>query len=449
MLDWPVIGRYLRWRHSRTLVQGALLVAAAVLVLHGLTGPQFGPANLATVVTWNHYRGLLALTLLAAGNLFCFGCPMILARDAARRISSPRWRWPRRLRSKWIALLLFAAVLFAYELFDLWALPRATAWLIVGYFVGAIVVDTLFTGATFCKYLCPVGQFNFLTSTVSPLEVRVRDENRCRTCVTFDCIKGSAASATRPAQRGCELALFQPLKVGNLDCTFCLDCVRACPHDNVAVGARLPGLELGDERRRSGIGRLQSRWDIAALATVFVCGALVNAFAMSTPVHAVENAIAGVLHSTSDAAVLGIIFAAGLGVIPATVLAVLPEPRRFALALIPIGAGIWSAHYAFHLLTAIWTIVPVTQSAVKAWSGAALAGEPMWQLTGMRPGAVFPLQLGLIVLGAFGSAAVMAQIGEPRRGARLSWLALILLLAVTAVWLMNQPMDMRGIGMAG
>ena len=33
--------------------------------------------------------------------------------------------------------------------------------------------------------------------------------------------------------------------------------------------------------------------------------------------------------------------------------------------------------------------------------------------------------------------------------ARLPWLALIVLMAWAAVWLMNQPMDMRGIGMAG
>ena len=42
-------------------------------------------------------------------------------------------------------------------------------------------------------------------------------------------------------QRGCELALFQPRKIGNLDCTFCLDCVHACPHDNVGIGCRVPG----------------------------------------------------------------------------------------------------------------------------------------------------------------------------------------------------------------
>ena len=46
------------------------------------------------------------------------------------------------------------------------------------------------------------------------------------------------------------LGLFLPAKVGNLDCTLCLDCVQACPHDNVALASRLPGLELADARRR-------------------------------------------------------------------------------------------------------------------------------------------------------------------------------------------------------
>src|SRR5205085_10915161 len=107
---------------------------------------------------------------------------------------------------------LFAAVLFVYELFDLWALPRGTAYLVLAYFAAALAIDLVFSGATFCKYLCPIGQFNFVASTMSPLELRVRDESTCRSCRTVDCIKGHAAPAV---QRGCELALFLPLKVGN------------------------------------------------------------------------------------------------------------------------------------------------------------------------------------------------------------------------------------------
>ena len=180
----------LRWRHARTSLQLVGLLVAAILVAHGLFGPQIAPDNLATVVTWVHYRGLLVVALLAAGNLFCTGCPFVLVRDAGRRVHRPGRRWPAALRRKWIGILLFVAVLFTYELFDLWSLPRSTALLVLGYFGAALLVDLVFTGATFCKYLCPIGQFNFVASTVSPLEVQVRQPETCRTCRTFDCIKG-------------------------------------------------------------------------------------------------------------------------------------------------------------------------------------------------------------------------------------------------------------------
>ena len=295
VLRWPVIGRFLRWKHARTSLQTALLIAAAILVLHGFLGPDVAPANLATVLTWVHYRGLLIVALLAAGNFFCAGCPFVLARDGARRLHSPILHWPKRLRGKWLALVLFVAVLFCYELFDLWALPRATAYLVLAYFAAALVIDTIFKGATFCKHLCPIGQFNFIASTMSPLELEIRERSTCQACTTSDCIAGRRLpqSPQVVVQRGCELGLFLPGKVGNIDCTFCLDCVHACPHDNIALAARTPALELADARRRSGIGRLTARPDIALLAVLFVFGALMNAFAMIGPVHQLEDVARG------------------------------------------------------------------------------------------------------------------------------------------------------------
>src|SRR5437773_4908808 len=100
VLRWPVIGSVLRWRHVRTSARLVLLIAAAVVVLHGLLGPQISPNNLATVLTWVHYRGLLIGALLAVGNVFCMGCPFVLVRDVGRRLHAPVLRWPRRLRSE-------------------------------------------------------------------------------------------------------------------------------------------------------------------------------------------------------------------------------------------------------------------------------------------------------------------------------------------------------------
>jgi polyferredoxin len=460
----------LRWRRLRTTAQLVLLVVATVVIAHGLFGPQLAPKNLATVLTWIHYRGLLIGALLAAGNAFCGACPMILVRDLARRLRRPRRRWPRWLARKWLAIALFAAVLFAYELFDLWALPAATAWLVIGYFGSALLVDLTFTGATFCKYVCPVGQFNFIASTLSPTELAVRDSTVCRACRTVDCIKGRRAGAAPAAivQRGCELGLFLPLKVGNLDCTFCLDCVQACPHDNVAIVFRPPAEELADAGRRSSVGRLSRRTDLAALALLFTFGALLNAFGMIGPVYATERWIAREMRTTSEAPVLGLVFLIALVVIPLAIVTtsawltrlisgddlstVRDVAVRYAYAFVPFGAGMWLAHYSFHFLTGIGTIVPVAQSAVIDAAGSALLGDPAWRWLGLRPGAVFPLQVGMVLLGALGSLLVAHRISErdhPGLAARAAapWFVAIVGLAILALWILAQPMEMRGTGL--
>ena len=472
VLRWPVIGSFLRWRHARTALQLVALSIALVIVLHGLFGPQIASANLATVLTWVHYRGLLVIALLAAGNFFCTGCPFVLVRDVARRGHQPTRRWPAWLRTKAVAIVLFVAVLFAYELFDLWSLPRATAWVVIGYFAAALAIDLVFTGATFCKYLCPIGQFNFMASTLSPLEVTIRDRQVCRTCRTFDCIKGrkAAGAPSVTVQRGCELGLFLPSKVGNLDCTLCLDCVHACPHDNAAIAVRLPGLELADGRRRSGIGRLAGRPDIAALAVVFAFGALLNAFAMVSPVYELERWLTRVLGTSSEAPALAAIFVVGLGLIPLVLLTaagaagVVIERARgrgvgrnvvdYAVALVPLGFGMWLAHYTFHLFTGALTAIPVAQSAALDALGWPALGAPLWRWAGMQPGSVFPIQVGVVLLGAIGSLAVARGISDreypahPNR-ATAPWVIVIALLAFAAVWVLSQPMEMRAMGFPG
>ena len=264
------------------------------MIVHGLFGPQLAPKNLATTLTWVHFRGALVLVLLFAGNFFCLACPFMLVRNLVRKFVRPVRNWPRRLRNKWLSIGLFVGMLFVYEWLDLWASPWWTAWLIITYFAGALVIDSIFKHATFCKFVCPIGQFNFVASTASPLEVTVRDTDVCTSCATKDCIRGvrEPAAPLVVIQRGCELALFQPRKTGNLDCTFCLDCVQACPYDNVGIISRVPAAELTVDPMRSGIGFLSKRKDLAALMIVFTFGALLNAFGMVSPVYALEQWLA-------------------------------------------------------------------------------------------------------------------------------------------------------------
>jgi hypothetical protein len=260
------------------------------------------------------------------------------------------------------------------------------------------------------------------------------------------------------------------LKVGNMDCTLCLDCVHACPYDNIALAPRVPGAELADSRRRSGIGRFSRRWDIAALVVIFAFASLMNAFGMVAPARGVEAWLANALSVASEAPVLGALFLGALVVAPFVLLGSaaalskllagdgqrsIPQIAvNYAYALAPFGFGMWLAHYGFHLLTGAFTIVPITQRAAADLFGWTAFGEPLWRMTGMRPGSVFPIQVGFILLGTMGSLAAAFQVAErdhPARAGRsvVPWAVVIVCLAATGLWILSQPMDMRGLGFAG
>lgn len=469
LLQTPVLGKLLRWRYARPVLQFPLLVVSVLMILHGLLGPSLAPKNLATTLSWVHFRGVLVLVLLAAGNFFCLACPFMLVRQVARRLFRPLWNWPRFLRNKWVSVGLFAGILFVYELFDLWSSPWWTAWLIVGYFGSVLIVDGLFKHASFCKFVCPIGQFNFVAATLSPLEVKVRDQQVCAECLTKDCIRGRRAPVSDLVMiRGCELALFQPSKVGNMDCTFCLDCVHACPHDNVGILSRLPGAELLSDSLRSGIGYFSRRKDLAALALVFTFGALLNAFGMVSPVYAVENWLGRMLGVSHEAPVLGVIFAFFLIIEPVVLLAIaawltqrwagiarpmLPLAVRYSYALVPLGFGMWLAHYSFHFLAGLYTIIPVTQSAL-AGIGWPVLGQPRWRLTGLPSSMVLVIEIGFLLLGLAGSLLTTYGLAEEdckhdAMPAFVPWASICVLLWAASMWLLFQPMEMRATMMGG
>lgn len=454
LLRLPLLGRLLRWRWGRLFFQLWLLLVAALVVYDGFTGPQIAPENLATVAAWLHYRGLVVLALLFFGNLFCMSCPFTLPRTVARRLAARGRRWPRALRNKWLAIAVFVLFLFAYEWFDLWASPLLTAWVAVGYFLLAFLLEALFAGSPFCKYVCPLGTFNFTASTISPTQITVADSDVCRTCPGKECVKGS------PAVPGCGTDLFPPQMTSNMDCILCLDCARACPYDNVALALRSPLQEL------SRPAAWPRRWDWGFLLLIFAFAGLGNAFGMVPPVYALEEMLAGRLGTDSEGLVLALIFgailvllpvAAGLGVAALSrALSGREEPlrvafSRFVPAVAPVAVAVWVAHYGFHFATGALSIIPAFQSFLLD-HGVALLGPPDWTLSALLPQPwLAPLEI-LVTLAGLGASLHLLgrRAGDlPRRQrlvAQLPWMLLFLLLALAAVLLFTMPMEMRGVG---
>jgi ferredoxin len=471
----PLLGRFLRWKHARTAVQIPLLILALVVVADGFFGPDVAAQNAAGVAPWIQWRGLVVLALLLAGNLFCMACPFMLPRRLAKRWLPADRSWPSWLRTKWLALGLLVLFFWAYEALDLWNSPWLTAWLVVSYFAAAFVIDGFFKGAAFCKNVCPIGSFNFVNSLASPGEVRVRDVAVCESCTTKDCIAGRhevdpRTGKARQSQSGCELWLFQPRKVGNMDCTFCLDCVQACPYDNVGLMARVPGRELVRDPWRSGLGRFSERTDLVVLVLAIVFLAFVNAAGMIAPMRTAEAWIGGVLGTSSDTIIWTAFLVLALGIVPAVLVvaagavarALSREPvpvrtvvLRMSLGLVPLGFGMWLAHYAFHFLAGGLTLVPVLQRA--AVDVGLAAGPPAWSLAGLIPPEwMLPLELIVLEAGVLGSIVLLHYISRStfrtRRGARrafLPWALLAAGLGIGGGWIMNQPMDMRGMTMPG
>jgi cytochrome c oxidase assembly factor CtaG/ferredoxin len=431
----------------RRPLQFILLLLAALVVWDGFTGPQLSAMNAAGTLPWTHWRGLTVLALLFVGNLFCMSCPFMLVRDGTRKILSPfripNWQWPKPLRNKWLPVALIALYLWAYEGFSLWDRPWATAAIIVGYFAAASLIDAFFKGASFCKYVCPIGQFHFVQSLVSPAEIRIREPDVCRTCKTFDCIKGNAA------QRGCELQLFQPRKAGNMDCTFCLDCVSACPHDNVALQPVVPGADLWNPQPRSSLGRWESRPDLAALVLVLTFGAFANAAGMVAPVQSLAAAF-GLSHLAFTTVFLLLVLV--LALVAPTIAAALSRPHEkspaslprtlaaYAIALAPLGFGMWLAHFVFHLFTASHTPIPVFQRL--------LGLKPDWTIASWSWPGLLGIELLFMDAGFLLALYALWRIAKNRSArpvrAAFPWALLTITLYAFGTWVIFQPMQMRG-----
>ncbi len=463
---WRCIGRFLRWKHARTTMQAVLLALSALLIFDGMIGPSLAPKNLAGVLPWVHWRGFVVLGLLIGGNFFCMACPFMLPRRLAKKIFPAQRAWPRWLPGKLVAIVLLVAFFWSYEAFDLWASPWLTAWVAVGYFGGAFLIDGLFKGAAFCKHVCPIGQFNFVNSLASPLEVGVRDYDICAQCVTKDCIRGRHDPQTgKLLQSGCELYLFQERKVGNFDCTFCLDCIQACPYDNVGMIVRTPGREFTGDPVRSGIGRLSGRLDVGLMTLLIVFGGLMNAFGMIGPVYTLERWLADLLGTSSEILVLLVIFGLGLVVLPMAIvsltawlsrawaggslMSLTQIVSRFAIGLAPLGLGVWTAHYGFHFFTGALTIIPVMHEFLQQ-IGLPVPGNPNWGLGAVMPTLMIDviellvLEVGLgFSFWALYRASAWAYPDNVRRG-WAPWAVLAVLIFVAALWLMSQPMEMRG-----
>jgi hypothetical protein len=116
----------------------------------------------------------------------------------------------------------------------------------------------------------------------------------------------------------------------------------------------------------------------------------------------------------------------------------------------------WVAHYLFHFLTGGLALIPATQEYL-ADLGLPILGTPAWTLGPLVPDSwLLPLELLFLELGllvswvvAYRIARREAEEGSPAAKAAVPWGALAALLSLAGVWLLLQPMEMRGTVLGG
>ncbi len=125
---------------------------------------------------------------------------------------------------------------------------------------------------------------------------------------------------------------------------------------------------------------------------------------------------------------------------------------RFSFALVPLGFGMWLAHYSFHLVTSYEGLIPAVQRflAERGWTGF---GPVDWSCAACIPAPGWLLRLEIICLD-FGlllslytahriAHSEVHRVTRPFR-AFAPWAILIVLLFALGIWIVFQPMQMRG-----
>lgn len=368
----PFIKNALKSRYPQLAVFIVMLVGYIFAILAGFIGTPVGSHNFSIVFVWIAWWAVLILVAVPFfGRGWCAVCPIPLPGEWLQRGAvlsppdkKPKWlnlRWPRFLRNIWmqnisfLLLALFSSVLLTT--------PNITGIVLAAMLFAAIGLSTIFERRAFCRYLCPVGGFIGLYSQTAPIELRIKDKQVCVTCEGKPCYNGSQAGY------GCPWDVFPGGLTKNTYCGLCMECIRTCPHDNIAVNLRPFSADLA---------KPFTRMDEAFKAFIMLGSAMIYAGVLLGPWGAFKDAAYNV--GTSAWSIYAIIFLAIIFVILPGFFTIgilktkgaLPLKQRFAslaTALIPLGLMFWVAFsLSFVLTNASYIIAALSDPLGLGWN---------------------------------------------------------------------------------
>ncbi|MBI3182964.1 MAG: 4Fe-4S binding protein, partial [Myxococcales bacterium] len=207
-----------------------------------------GNRNIIIVFIWIlWWFALIAIMVPFASRIWCTMCPLPFFGEWLQRLALIKVRpgktaglnnrmfglnlkWPKALTNIWLqnfgflTLCTFSALLVTR--------PIVTAGVLGSFIVVALVLGAVYRLRAFCNYVCPVSGFLSLYSMASMIELRPKDSGVCLKCKPKACRTGSENAWA------CSWAVYMGKLERNNYCGLCLECIKACPNDNIALNAR-------------------------------------------------------------------------------------------------------------------------------------------------------------------------------------------------------------------
>ncbi len=281
----------LKWFVSRRWFQFAVIFPTLLLfllfLLAGTFGSPVGNRNIIVVFVWILWWFLLISVMVPfASRIWCTICPFpffgewlqrralvaVRATDPKQRkkdegepgilVGRNRYfglnrRWPKALSSIWLqnigflALCTFSALLLTRPIVSV---------LVLGFLILlATVLHLIYRHRAFCSYVCPVSGFLSLYAMTSMAEIRSADAEVCARCGDKGCLAGNESGW------GCAWGVYPSKLDRNNYCGFCMECVKSCPHDNMALNLR----SFGSDTQLKGYDEAWKAFIMLALALAY------------------------------------------------------------------------------------------------------------------------------------------------------------------------------------
>ena len=466
--DVPLVGRFLRWRRARPAdASRSCCCSPRWSSSTASAARSVSPMNLAGVLPWIHWRGLVDSGTAGGRQRLLHGLPVHAAAHARPPLAARR---PARGRAGCAAngwpSALVALFLWSYEAFALWDSPWLTAWIAIGYFVGRVRRRRLLSRRGVLQVRLPDRPVQLravarlAAGSDGPRAGRLRDVPDARTAF--------AAAARSP---GCEHA---PVPAAQAR--------QSGLHVLPRLRPRLPARQRRHPRRpvranrcgatafRSGIGRFSRRARPGGTGA----GARVRRIRQRG-----GHGRAGRRVARRVASALGRSAADRRGSACSTLLALVAAPvvlvgtaaasaatwrkrsrarhwrvaTRYAYALVPLGF----AHVAGASRLSLVHQLPNHRAGgaadVARFRTGACSARPSGSAPAVRPSLrgscssrLLALDFGLLGRCTRPTASPLPTLESPARTVKafVPWGLLIVLLFAVGVWIVTEPMQMRG-----